>query len=249
MLIHPTLENLRQMKLSGMIRALETQLQTPDVQELHFDDRFGMIVDAEVSYRANNSLKSRLSKAKLRQSSCIEDIDFRTARGLDKSVIASLATSAWVGLHRNILITGPTGTGKSFIACALAQKACRDGHTASYQRASRLFHDLAIAKSTGKYASLLGGLAKKSILVIDDFGLEALTDEQRHDLFEIVEERYERKSLIIASQLPIDKWHEAIGDPTIADAILDRIVHNAYKLCIKSKKSMRPQLNEGTDAE
>lgn len=246
MLIHPTIESLRQMKLTGMVRALESQLQTPDILELPFDERFGMIVDAELTSRANSSLKSRLTKAKLRQSACIEDMDFRTARGLDRSVIANLATSQWIGLRRNVLITGPTGSGKSFIACALAQKACRDGYTASYQRASRLFHDLAVAKSTGRYATMLSGIAKKDVLVIDDFGLAALTDEHRHDLLEMVEERYERKSLIIASQLPLEQWHETIGDPTIADAILDRIVHNAYKLCIKTKKSMRT--NQDSDA-
>lgn len=239
MLIHPTLDNLRHLKLSGMIKALESQQQMPDVQELSFDDRFGMIVDAEVASRDNRSLQSRLTKAKLRQSACIEDIDFRTARGLDRSIIANLATSQWVGQHHNVLITGPTGSGKSFITCALAQKACRDGYTAAYHRASKLFHDLAIAKSTGKYGSLVASLARKDLLVIDDFGLAVLTDEQRHDLLEIVEERYDRKSLILTSQLPIDRWHETIGDPTIADAILDRIVHNAYKLNIRAKKSMR----------
>lgn len=227
-----------------MIQALESQLQTPDVQDLPFDDRFGLIVDAEVTSRDNKSLQSRLTKAKLRQSACIEDLDFRTARGLDRSAIAALATSQWVGLHHNVLITGPTGSGKSFITCALAQKACRDGYSATYQRASRLFHDLAIAKSTGKYGKLLSGIAKKDLVVIDDFGLASLTDEQRHDLLEIVEERYERKSLLIASQLPIEGWHEAIGDPTVADAILDRIVHNAYKLIIKTKKSMRDTKNK-----
>jgi len=235
------------MKLSGMIRALESQLQTPDAQELPFDDRFGMIVDAEMNSRDNRSLQSRLTKARLRQSACIEDIDFRTARGLDRTVVASLATSTWIGQHHHVLITGPTGSGKSFITCALAQKACRDGYSAAYHRASKLFQDLAIAKSTGKYGTMLTGLGKKDLLVIDDFGLAVLTDEQRHDLLEIVEDRYERKSLIIASQLPIERWHETIGDPTIADAILDRVVHNSYKLNLRAKKSMRD--TKGKDIE
>jgi DNA replication protein DnaC len=222
-----------------MIQALESQQQMADVQELPFEDRFGLIVDAELASRDNRSLQSRLTKARLRQAACIEDLDFKTSRGLDRAVIASLATSVWVGQRHNVLICGPTGSGKSFVACALAQKACRDGHTAAYHRASKLFHELAIAKSTGKYGTMISSISKKDVLVIDDFGLSALNDEQRHDLLELVEERYERKSLIIASQLPIEKWHEVIGDPTIADAILDRIVHNAYKLSIKAKKSMR----------
>ena len=222
-----------------MIQALESQMQTPDIQELPFDDRFGMIVDAELNSRNNKSLQNRLHVAQLRQSACIEDLDFRTARGLDRSVIASLATSTWIGRHQRILITGPTGSGKSFIASALAQKACRDGYSVIYFRASKLFHELSIAKSTGKYGKILSTIARKNLLVIDDFGLAAINDEQRHDFLEIVEDRYERRSLIIASQLPIENWHELIGEPTIADAILDRIVHNAYKLNIKAKKSMR----------
>ena len=214
-------------------------MQTPEVTELPFDDRFGMLVDAEVTTRDNRLLKGRLKTAQLRQSACIEDVDFRVARGLDRSLFASLANSQWVGTRKNVLIDGPTGSGKSFIACALAQKCCRDGYTALYERASKLFHSLSIAKATGKYSRLLSSIPRKDLLIIDDFALVALTDEQRHDLLEIVEDRYERRSTLIASQLPIDKWHHAIGEPTIADAILDRLVHNAYKISIKAKESMR----------
>jgi DNA replication protein DnaC len=214
-------------------------MQTPEVTELPFDDRFGMLVDAEVATQDSLRLQGRLKTAQLRQSACIEDLDFRATRGLDRSLLTSLATSQWVGTRKNVLIDGPTGSGKSFIACALAQKCCGDGYTALYERASKLFHSLSIAKATGKYSRLLSTIARKDLLIIDDFALVALTDEQRHDLLEIVEDRYERRSTLIASQLPIDKWHHAIGEPTIADAILDRLVHNAYKISIKAKESMR----------
>ncbi len=207
--------------------------------DLPFDDRFGMLVDAEVTAQDNQRLQSRLKTAQLRQSACIEDLDFRVPRGLNRSQLISLSTSAWVASKKNVLLEGPTGSGKSFIACALAQKACRDKYSALYERSSKLFHDLSIAKATGKYGKLLSSIARKHVLVIDDFGLAPLTEEQRHDLLEIVEDRYQRRSTVIASQLPIDKWHQAIGEPTIADAILDRLVHNAYKIIIKSKESMR----------
>lgn len=214
-------------------------MQTPEVSELPFDDRFGMLVDAEVAARDTHLLRDRLKAAQLRQSAAIEDLDFKSARGLDRSLLTSLATSQWVATHRNVLIDGPTGSGKSFIACALAQKCCRDGYKALYERASKLFHQLAVAKATGKYSRLLASIARKDLLIIDDFGLVALTDEQRHDLLEIVEDRYERRSTLIAGQLPVEKWYQAIGEPTIADAIMDRLVHNAYKISIKSKESMR----------
>jgi DNA replication protein DnaC len=232
-----------------MIHALESQMQMPDAVDLPFDDRFGMIVDAEVTIRDNRNLQNRLKSAQLRQSACVEDLDFRTARGLDRSLLTSLASSQWANKHKNILIDGPTGSGKSFIACALAQKACRDGYSVLYERASKLFHDLALAKATGKYDRLLASISRKAVLVIDDFGLAVLTDEQRHDLLEIVEDRYDRRSTLIAGQLPIDKWHEAIGEPTIADAILDRLVHNAYKISIKAKDSMRRQKIRAEDTD
>jgi DNA replication protein DnaC len=222
-------------------------MQTPDVTELPFDDRFGMLVDAEITTRDNRRLQGRLRTAQLRQSACIEDLNFRAARGLDRSQLVSLATSQWIATRKNVLIDGPTGSGKSFIACALAQKCCRDGYSALYERASKLFHALSLAKATGRYGKLLSSIARKDLLIIDDFGLAGLTDEQRHDLLEIVEDRYERRSTLIASQLPIDKWHQAIGEPTIADAILDRLVHNAYKISIKAKESMRTPKSKGED--
>jgi DNA replication protein DnaC len=222
-----------------MIQALESQMQMPEIMDLPFDDRFGMLVDAEVAAHDTDRLQQRLRAAKLRQSATIEDLDFKTPRGLDRSLLVKLATCQWSASHKNVLIEGPTGSGKSFIACALAQKACRDGYTAVYERATKLFHELAIAKATGRYSTLLASIARKDVLVIDDFGLTVLSDEQRHDFLEIMEDRYERRSTIIAAQLPIDKWHEVIGEPAIADAILDRLVHNAYKIRIKTKESLR----------
>jgi len=214
-------------------------MQTPDAMDLPFDDRFGMLVDAEVAVRDTRRLQGRLRSANLRQAAAIEDLDFRIPRGLNRTLLTKLATSAWVASHKNIIIEGPTGSGKSFMACALAQKSCRDGYSAIYYRAPKLFHELSIAKATGKYSTLLASISRKSLLVIDDFGLTVLTDEQRHDLLEIMEDRYERSSTLVAAQLPIDNWHQAIGDPTIADAILDRLVHNAYKIKINAKESIR----------
>jgi DNA replication protein DnaC len=230
-----------------MIQALESQMQMPEALELPFDDRFGILVDAEVTARDNQRLQNRLKSAHLRQSACLEDLNFKVPRGLDRALLSTLATSQWVAKHRNILIEGPTGSGKSFIACALAQKAIRDGYTAIYERASNLFHALSLARATGKYSKHLDSIARIDVVVFDDFGLTALTDEQRHDFLEIVEARYERRSTVIAGQLPINKWHQAIGEPTIADAILDRLVHNAHKISINSKESMRSPKNKGEE--
>ena len=221
-----------------MAQAMETQMTMPEAQSLGFEERLGLLVDQEMITRENRRLQTRLRIAKLRQQACIEDLDLRNHRGLDRAVINSLATSQWVQAHQNILIIGPTGVGKSYLACALTQKACRDGYTAIYDRAPRLFQDLAIAKSDGRYGKVLVSLARKNILVIDDFALSPLNDEQRRDLLEIVEDRYEKHSTIIASQIPIEHWHETIGDPTFADAILDRLIHNAHKLILKGE-SMR----------
>lgn len=239
MLTHPTLDNMRALKLFAMAKALETQMETNDIQELAFEDRLGLLVDAEVIAKENKRLQSRLKNARLRLSACMEDLDLKTSRGLDRAVMAALATCGWLKRHRNVLVTGATGAGKTYVACALAQSACRAGFTVTYQRATTLFHDLALAKADGRYHKILAALAKKDLVVIDDFALAPLTDEQRRDLLEIVEERYDRRSTLIASQVPIDHWHDIIGDPTIADAILDRLVHNAHKLCLKAKESKR----------
>ncbi len=230
MLIHPILEKLQTLKFKGMLKALHEQLQMPDIQELSFEERLGLLVDREMTERENTRLQTRLRKAKLRQSACIEDIDYRHPRGLDKSLIVGLASCRWVSEHLNVLITGPTGVGKTWIVCALAQKACREGHSAQYLRLPRLFQELPIAKGDGRYPKLLAQLAKTEVLVLDDWGLLKLNAEQRRDLLEILEDRYGSRSTIVTSQLPIDKWHQIMGDPTRGDAMLDRIVHNTYKI-------------------
>ncbi|MBX9667954.1 MAG: IS21-like element helper ATPase IstB [Candidatus Obscuribacterales bacterium] len=216
-------------------------MEMKDIGDLSFEDRLGLLVEAEILASGNKRLMSRLKAANLRLSACIEDLDLKAGRGLDKANIVALSSCDWLRLHRNVLVTGPTGSGKTYTACALAQKACREGFTVVYERASKLFHDLSLAKATGDYHSVLNGLSKKSLLVIDDFALAPLTDEQRRDLLEIVEDRYNRRSTIVVSQVPHDHWHEIIGDPTIADAILDRLVHNAHKLQLKTKVSKRKE--------
>jgi DNA replication protein DnaC len=241
MLKNPTLDGLRKLKLHGMSKALEDQDALANIGELSFDDRLGLLVDAELLSRGNRQLQSRLRAARLRLSACVEDLELKTGRGLDKTNLVALSSCDWLRLHRNILVTGPTGSGKTYVSCALAQKACREGYSAIYERASKLFHDLSLAKADGSYLEKLTTLGKKDLLVIDDFALAPLTDEQRRDLLEIMEDRYNRRSTIVVSQVPPDHWHEIIGDPTIADAILDRLVHNAHKIQLRTKVSKRKE--------
>ncbi len=246
MLTHPTLEKLRSLKLSGMATALEEQIQM-DAKELTFEERLGLLVDREVTVRRNRKLQTLLKKAKLRLNASIEDIDYRHPRGLDKSLILSLASCQWIEEHNNILITGPTGVGKSYLACALAQKACREGYRTLYFRLPRLLQELTMARGDGRYAKMLINLAKNDLLVIDDWGLVRLDDHGRRDILEILEDRHNIRSTIVTSQLPLNNWHEIIGDPTLADAILDRLVHNAYKITLKGE-SMRKRLKSLTQA-
>jgi len=238
MLIQPTLDKLQILKCIGMIKALEEQMALPKSASLSFEERLGLLVDREITERESRKLKSRLKTARLKQSACEEDIDYRHARGLDKSQLVALTSCQWIQNHHNILMTGPTGVGKSYLACALAHKACRSGYSALYLRIPRLFEELSLAKGTGRYSKLLTALAKTDLLVLDDWGLAPLTDEQRRDFLEIIEDRNHSRSTLITSQLPVDHWHKIIGDPTLADAILDRLVHNAYKINLKGE-SMR----------
>jgi len=247
MLIHPTLDKLQALRLAGMQRALIEQMDNPQCQALTFDERFAMLVDNEYTERENRRLKTRLKKAKLRQSAAIEDIDYRHPRGLDKSLMLSLATCQWIREHHNCIFTGPTGVGKSYLASALGHKACRDGYSVLYFRSSRLFQDLAVARGDGRYEKLLRTLASTDLLILDDWGISRLTDPQRRDLFEIIEDRYDRRATLIAAQMPVEHWHEIIGEPTLADAILDRLIHNAYTITLKGE-SMRKTISPLTSS-
>jgi len=238
MLKHPTLDKLQTLRLTGMLKALAEQQKLPEINSLGFEERFGLLIDREMTERENRRLDTRLNKAKLRHSCCVEDLDFKTSRGLDKALILRLSACTWISRGINLLVCGPTGVGKSYLACALAHKACLEGYSGHYLRLPRLFEELRLAKADGRYGKLMLGYAKTDLLVLDDWGLTAMTDPQRRDLLELLEDRYGKRSTIVTSQLPISSWHDAIGDPTLADAILDRLVHNAHKIELKGE-SMR----------
>ena len=243
MLTHPILDQLLELKLTGMHRAFIEQLDMTDLDTLSFEERLGLLVDREATERADRRLQYRLRTARLRQQACIEDIDYRHRRGLDKRLMQQLGTGEYLRNTLNILITGPAGVGKTWLACALAHKACRDGRTARYLRLPRLLQDLPVAKADGRYPKLLRDYAKADLIVLDDFGLIALNDDARRDLLEILDDRHGRKSTLVTSQLPIDTWHDYIGEPTLADAILDRLVHNAYRLNLKGESMRKTKLN------
>ena len=239
MLNQHTLEKLQTLRLLGMADAFRAQAEQPDITQLSFEERFALLVDQQWNWKQNRALARRLANAKLRHRASVEDIDFRSPRGLDRSLLRSLAqTSGWVGQHQNVFLIGPTGIGKSFLACALAEKACRDGYTALYTRASQLFRDLALARADGSLRSRFTRMAKVDVLVVDDWAMAPLGDLERRDFLEICEDRYQIRSLVLTSQLPLAQWHAQIGDPTLADSILDRLVHNAHRIEMQGE-SMR----------
>jgi len=245
MLLQQTLEKLQLLNLLAMAAAWTEQQKSTDLGSLTFDERFTFLVDAEWMHRENKRLTRCLKDAKLRLAgACVEDIDFHARRDLDKAQVRQLATCKWVDEHQNVLITGATGTGKTYLACALAQQACRKGRRALYRRSSRLFDELTLARADGTYSRLLDKLARVDVLVVDDWGLVPVKDADRHDLFEILEDRYGNRSTILTSQLPPAKWHDHLADPTLADAILDRLVHNAHRLVLKGPSRRKEETAE-----
>jgi DNA replication protein DnaC len=230
MLVEQTMEKLVAMKLRGMAEALRRWLEKPKEKQLAPLDLIGLLADAEWEEREQKRLTARLRNARFRQEASVEDIDYQHPRGLAKAVMLDLAACRWVTAHQNVVFTGHTGVGKSYLACALGQKACRDGHTVVYRRTSRLLDELAQARADGSHFNLLRRLAKTEVLILDDFGLEVLNAAQRKDLLEVLEDRYGVSSTIVTSQLEPKDWHSVIGDETIADAVCDRLVHNAHRV-------------------
>jgi DNA replication protein DnaC len=240
LLNHPTLDRLHELGLDGMAKGFRDLAANPESHSLDPAEWLGLLLEQEVTLRQQRRFEARARTAKLRHAATIEDVDFKTPRGLDRTLFLRLASCNWIREHRHCLITGRCGTGKSWLACALGDKACRDNLSVLYQRCPRLFAALALARGDGRYARLMRQLTKVDLLILDDWGPEPLTGEQRRDLLEIVEDRYNTGSLIITSQVPPDQWYEIVGNPTLADAILDRILHNAHRIDLKGESLRKP---------
>jgi DNA replication protein DnaC len=232
-LTHPTLDQLQQLGLAGMARAFAELEANPSHLELSHAEWLGLLLDRERTDRHDRRLRAKLRYARLRHQAVVEDVDYRATRGLDRTLFQTLAGGRWIDQAQNLIIEGPTGVGKSWLACALGHKACRDNRSVLYQRMPKMFADLALARGDGRHPRLMRALGGVKLLILDDWGLEPLGSEQRRDLLEIVEERYGRGATLITSQIPVDRWHDLIGDPTLADAILDRVIHNAHRLQLR----------------
>lgn len=248
MLNQPTIEKLHAMKLFGMVEAFRTQLESAQLNQLAFEERFAMLVDQQWLWKENRALTRRLQSARLKERGVIEDIDYQHPRGLDRKLMRSLASSEWVRQKQNVLLIGPTGIGKSWLACALAHKACRDGFSVLHKRTTELFREIATAHADGSIGRVLLRLSRTDVLLLDDFAMAPLKDSERRDFLEICDDRYQRRSMILTSQMPLAHWHEQIGDPSIADSILDRLVHNAYRVELNGE-SMRKKRSRKPDAE
>jgi len=248
MLNQQTTEQLRALKLTGMLEAWEQQREQPETHDLSFDERLALLVEREVLHRENRRLARLLKAAKLRVNACVEDIDYRHPRGLEKARMAALASGDWIRRSLNLCITGPTGCGKTWLACALGNQACRQGLSVRYLRLPTLFEQLRIAHGDGSYPRLMNQLLKMDLLILDDWGIQKITAAQRQDLMEVIEDRHGRRSTLIASQLPIEHWHDYVGEATLADAILDRLLHGAHRLNLRGE-SMRKLAAELTDRD
>jgi len=247
-----TFDKLGRMRMHAFARALTEQLDSRDFDELGFDERVGMLVDKEHAEREARSLTRRLQLAKLRErTACIEDIEYRSRPGLDRSLVRRLSSCEWIRSHDNIAITGKTGTGKTFLACAFGEKACRDGYSVIYRRVPRLLHEILVARADGSYTRLLARIAKTDVLILDDWGIAPLVDQERRELLEVVEDRHGNRSTIVAGQLPVKDWHVYIGDPTIADAVLDRLAHSAHRFELdgESMRKRRSHLNKDKQSD
>lgn len=240
MLTEPTIDKLIAMRLRGMAEAFRQQQESADMQRLNFEERLGLLIDRQWNWRENRALERRLRIGRLQGPACIEDIDYRTSRGLDRQLVRSLTQeSAWVREHQNLFLLGPTGIGKTWLARAFAQKACRDGYTALFLKAAELFRNLATARADGSHTKLLYQLARVDLLIVDDWAMAPLIEAERRDFLEICDVRYEVRSMMFTSQLPVASWHSQIGDPTLADSILDRLVHNAHRIELKGESMRR----------
>lgn len=247
MLTQQTLDKLHTMKLHGLADAFRVQLETTEASQLSFEERFALLVDQQWLWKENRALERRLRAAHLKERGVIEDVDYQHPRGLDRKLVRTLSSSEWVRQHQSVLLLGPTGIGKTWLACALAQKACRDGFSVLHKRTSELFRELAVAHADGRIGQMLLRLSRIDVLLLDDFAMAPLKDAERRDFLEICDDRYQRRAMILTSQMPVAHWHEQIGDPSIADSILDRLIHNAYRIELKGESLRKKRRKPGEE--